>query len=442
MKGKILKKLNQKMPDIIKMAFNKKIRKRVIKNEAFIKSYCNIKEFEKRDLNQQKKIHFDKTKSMLIYAYENTVYYKEVFDKINFNPYKFNEMDEIKKIPPLTKDIILCNFSKLISKEKIDHYVSYTGGSTGKPLKVLLDTNSIYIEKAFIYSYWSKFGYDFNKSKIVTFRGLEFKNKIFKYNPIDNQIILSPFDLNEKNIFNYVKIIEKYNPDFMHGYPSAIYNFCGLINKSNIKLKINLKSVCFASENIDDEQRGYIEKTLRCTSNIFYGHTERAIFAEYINNSYKFNDLYTHIDLLETEEENVYEILCTGLINKKMPLINYVTDDRVVKENDKVYIYGHWNNEVLIGKNNEKISMSSIRCHNFRDNVFKKIKMYQFEQFEIGKLYFNIVEDEKLNDIDKDEIIKILNIKLKNIFDIELRILEDIELTARGKYKNIKQHIQ
>ncbi|QAS62028.1 hypothetical protein [Clostridium septicum] len=101
---------------------------------------------------------------------------------------------------------MLDNFDSLVSTEEIDNYVAYTGGSTGKPLKILLDTNSIYKEKAFVYNYWSKFGYDYNSSRIVTLRGLEFNNKIYKYNPIDNQIILNPFTLNEGNIEEYVKL--------------------------------------------------------------------------------------------------------------------------------------------------------------------------------------------------------------------------------------------
>ncbi|QAS62027.1 hypothetical protein [Clostridium septicum] len=65
--------------------------------------------------------------------------------------------------------------------------------------------------------------------------------------------------------------------------------------------------------------------------------------------------------------------------------------------------------------------MASINFHN---KVFDKIKLYQFEQFELGKLYINIVEDEKLDDVDKSKIINIMNTKLKNIMDIEIRIVK------------------
>ena len=438
MKGKILKKLNEKTPDFLKKILSKSIRKKVIENSVFIKTLEEITDFEQLDESSKEKIHLEKLKNVLIYAYENTKYYNKVFDEIKFNPYELKDVNEIKRIPTIDKQFVLDNFEDLISREEIDYYLAYTGGSTGKPLKLLLDTDSIYKEKAFVYNYWNKFGYDYKNSRIITLRGLEFNGKIYKYNPIDNQIVLNPFILNENNVEDYIKIINKFKPEFIHGYASAIYNLCRILNKKSLKLNVKIKSVCFVSENVDNGEREYIEKTLNCKSNIFYGHSERIVFAEYEDSTYKFNSLYTHVDLLECDEENVYNIACTGLINKKMPLINYIPDDKVIISDGNINIYGHWDKEMLVGKNNELVSMASINFHN---EVFRKIKLYQFEQFKNGEVFLNIVEDEILTEEDKAEIINTINKKLKNVIDIKLKIVANIPLTNRGKYKKILQHI-
>ncbi|MDK0686284.1 hypothetical protein P5F08_09470 [Clostridium perfringens] len=439
MKGNLLKKLNENTPECIKKILSKAIRLKVINNNVFKNQFNEIKIFEQKSNNEKDEIHFRKVKETLIYAYENTDYYKELFDKINFNPYCVKHVNDIRKIPTINKKEVMDNFNKFISREDIDYYIAYTGGSTGKPLKILLDTESIYKEKAFVYNYWSKFGYDFRKSKIITLRGLEFKEKIYKYNPIDNQIILNPFKLNKNNIEEYVNIIEKFNPDIIHGYASAIYNLCRILNSKNLKLNINIKTVCFVSENVNEFEKEYIEKTLNCKSNIFYGHSERIVFAEFLNDSYKFNDLYTHVELIKTEKKDIYSIACTGLISRKMPLINYVPDDYIIYKDNKINIYGHWDKELLIGVNEEKVSMASINFHN---EVFEKIKCYQFEQFEKGKVYLNIVEDNELTELDKKYIKSSLQNKLKNIIDIELNIVDQIPLTKRGKYKKVIQHIE
>lgn len=44
----------------------------------------------------------------------------------------------------------------------------------------------------------------------------------------------------------------------------------------------------------------------------YYGHTERACFAEIYDSGCIFNDFYGYTELLPTEIENEYKIVCTG----------------------------------------------------------------------------------------------------------------------------------
>lgn len=437
-KGNILKKLNSGTPDIIKKVFSKYIRRKVILNKYFLNKveeldkYAHLSEVEKQELSMKN------LKEILIYSYEKVPYYKNIFDKHGLNPYKFSDIEEMKDLPLLSKNKIIENFHDLKSREEINCYVASTGGSTGKPLKILLDTKSIYEEKAFVYNYWSKLGYNYKTSKIITLRGVEFGDKLYKVNPIDNQIILSPFKLNKDTLHKYIKIINSFKPEYVHGYPSAIYNLCKLINNENIKLKVKIRGVFFVSENLDEAEKKYIEETLDCKSLIFYGHSERAVFAEKYEDGYKFNSLYGVVEFIPEKEENHFSIVCTGFINRKMPLIRYKLDDIAIVENGKIHIVGHWDKEMLIGKNDERISMASI---NFHSNIFEKIKMYQFEQYNKGEVTLKIVEDDRLTDKDKQLMKASLALKLKGVINFNIEIVDKIELTNRGKLKKIIQHI-
>lgn len=438
MKGKLVKRINDNMPSLLKKALMKPIRYKVINNNNFKLMIDEIDSFKVLTNKEKDEIHFDKLKKTLIYAYEHTAFYKEFFDNNKFNPYEFSDYNEFKRLPYIDKKIVIDNFEKLVSDEKVDYYEAFTGGSSGKPLKILLDTDLAFKERAFIYKYWENIGYDYKKSKLLTLRGVEFGNKLYKYNAVDNQIMLNPFKLNNDNILSYVKVIDKFSPEFIHGYPSAIYNMCKILKRNNLKLKKSIKGVFFVSENVEKYEKDFIEEFFNCKSMIFYGHSERAVFAEMFDDSYSFNNLYCDVDLKYDEEENVYKIITTGLLNKKMPLIRYMPDDKVIVNNDKVMIYGHWDKELLIGKNGEKISIASINFHN---NIFNKIKLYQFEQFEKGKVVINIVEDEKLTKSDFKLISDELNKKVKDILEYEFNIVNEISFTNRGKFKKIIQHI-
>ena len=85
MKGKLLKKLNDISPEWIKLLGNKIIRAKVIKNTTFKNTINEIKNFEFKSEEEKEKIHFEKVKDIIIYAYENTDYYKKIFDDIGIH---------------------------------------------------------------------------------------------------------------------------------------------------------------------------------------------------------------------------------------------------------------------------------------------------------------------------------------------------------------------
>ncbi|WP_343003418.1 hypothetical protein [Clostridium sp. 2218st1_F5_2218SCRN_220325] len=437
MGANILKRLNENTPDSIKYIFNRVIRNKLINNKLFTKQYLELDTYKELSVNERRNIQLKKLKDHLCYAYENTSYYKKLFDEIGFNPYLFKNEEELNKIPLLTKKDIISNYEDFISKENINYYISSTGGSTGKPLRIYLEKDSIYKEKAFIYNHWSKLGYDYKESKIATFRGVDFKGRIKKYNPLYNEIILNPMKLNEKNIDMYVREINNFKCQYIHGYPSAIYNFCKIISKNNIKLDISIQGVFFISENVYNEQRDFIEKILKCKTLSFYGHSERLVFAEEKNRYYKFNDLYGYTEIIDID--NVNRIVCTGFLNKKMPLIRYLTDDAVEEIDGSYKILGHRNKNVLIGRNDEEISMATMEFHS---NVFERVKSYQFEQYEKGKLLFNIVPENILDDCDIENIQKELNKKLNGIIEYKINIVDKVKVTSRGKFDILIQQIK
>ena len=433
----LLKKINERLPDSIKMVAAPLIRSGLIKNSAFIEQYRVLEAAESFNEHELDELQFNQLKTTLIHAYEHTSYYCNLFKQVNFNPYQFETAKELRRIPLLTKKLILSNFEALQADDVLDFYVGETGGSTGKPLRVLLDRSSIYKEKAFIYHFWSHYGYDYETSRIATFRGVDFGGRISKINPLYNEVILNPFALSEINITEYVQKIERFGAEFIHGYPSAISNFCRLLNKRRIELN-KIKAVFLISESCSEAQKAIIERTLACPAVAFYGHTERAVFAEQCGTDilYKFNPLYGYTEFVEREEGN---IVCTGFLNSKFPLIRYALDDKAIDIGNRTYwIEGHHSSAYLYGRNGEQITQTAI---NFHDNTFAQVESYQFYQDKKGYAECRVTSEISLYESDLERIKRQLEEKTGASLIWRVTQVPQLELTNRGKFKMIIQKV-
>ncbi|MCL2717289.1 MAG: hypothetical protein FWE14_00700 [Lachnospiraceae bacterium] len=427
MKSAILKKLNTALPDSVKRLLGPVIRRKLYNNHVFQEQLVQ---------NQMAgEPQFFKLKNILFHAYVSTKYYRKLFDDCGFDVHTFSDIEEMKKIPLLKRADIIENFADLQADNVTDFYQSATGGSSGASLKILLDKDSIYRERAFIYSFWAQAGYDYKTSKMASFRGgIDFKGKIHKYNPLYNEIQLNPCLINNDTFNKYLAVIDKFNPQFIHGLPSAIYSFCKHAAGANTNLKNKYKAVFFISENVYDYQRELIEKILGCKSYAYYGHTERAVFAEQTETGYRFNDNYCYV---EFGGEDNSTIITTGFINRKMPLIRYELDDSVsqISNTDSYRITGH-RDGILYGKNGEIISAASLYIH---DSTMEKVANQQFIQETAGKMKMLICPVNELTENDRKAVEEYYQAKLGTSIDIEVEITKDMIFTSRGKMPLIIQ---
>jgi len=428
----LLKKLNEVTPSWLKRPFAPIIRKQLIGNKVFLSQYSELLEVDKLNEECIIKIQTNRLKGILVYAYENSKYYRRVMNEKGIDPYHEDAFIALKKMPLLTKEMLKSNLSEITSDAISDFYEVTTGGTTGEPTKVYMAKEAIYKEWAFIYHYWSKYGYDYKNSRLATFRGVKMGNKISEVNPLYSEIRMNVFLMNKDNIKKYHRDITRYKATYIYGYPSAIYNFCRLCKEACIDIHGKFRGALLISENLYSFQEKYIQDVIGSPVVIFYGHSERAVFAERTNEFYHFNPLYGYIEIGKNNEP-----IATGFINKKTPLLRYLVDDRVEKGVNGFYINGHWDDDTLIGRNNERISMAALNMH---DSTFKNVITYQFMQDEIGKCLLYVTSDKLLSDDELLAISKSVNKKFRNVIKCTVLQRDKIQLTNRGKYKMLIQN--
>ncbi|RHF70332.1 hypothetical protein DW663_10885 [Fusobacterium mortiferum] len=363
----------------------------------------------------------------------------------SLNNLGIKDIDNLKKIELIDSEYLRRNLDTLINL-KVRGYYTSTGGTTGIPLKLYLSDQSYYKDIAHVIWGWNKLGYQKGDKKL-TLRGAasSLKDKLYKYNPIYNELQINVFKMDKYNIDEIIREIEKFNPRFGHGYPSSFFRLATLLE--NKKINIKLKGISLTSENLYEEQRKVIEKVFDCKARGFWGHTERlGIAIEKVNerNIYEIPLTYGLIEIIkengiEAEEGEEGEIVCTGFINKGMKLIRYKTGDyATVHKKEKGIVIeirnliGKRGKEYLYTKNGQKISTASLTLHSKAQYEFKYIQLLQNE---VEKVNVNVVLwDNK--DVSKD--IRALKEEFESkVQDIDFKINivneKEIKITHRGK---------
>lgn len=432
----LLKKLNTVLPDSVKIAFGPIIRRKLINGEVFQRQYRELKEADALPAAAIEARQLEKLRAVLIHAYEHTPYYKKLFDEVGFDTYAFREAGELKRIPPLTKELIFSHFDELQADDITDFYFATTGGSTGTPMKINLERDSIYQEKAFIYHFWEKLGYDYRRSRLASFRGTDFHGKNFRANPLYNEIQVNPCNINASTVKLYYQKLERFGAEFLHGFPSAIYSYCKFAKEAGLPVHGKYKAAFFISENVYDFQRAFIEETLGCPTAAFFGHSERAVFAEQLNwGSYSFQPLYGFSELSEGDHG---AILCTGFLNQKMPLIRYELDDTAEKRPDGWAITGH-RDGFLYGAQGEIISAAALEVHS---TILDKIANYQFLQQKKGEVEVLYIPFQPLSSEEETALRELFQTKVGQAVAVQVRAVEEMVLTGRSKFRLILQQVE
>lgn len=431
MKFDIVKKIYEKIPMKVKYLLLP-VFERVIADNSIFKKICSeLKQSDRMSEVEKEQIQLQKLKETLIYAKKYVPYYKKLFEQKKFEPEKMNSFDDMQKIPVLTKKDIFDAGEEIYSIEEIPFYTAYTGGSSGKALKCLLDKDSYYKERAFLSHFLEPLGYNPRKSKSITFMGHN-KGEKYYFSPIKGDITISPFRLfKEDEIEGIFKLFIEYRPDFINGYASAIVYFAKQCER--YEKNFHLKGCVFTSENWNEEDAQLVARVFKCKVVSTYGHTERAVFGYIEDGKCIFDRFYGYTELISTDVADEFQIVCTGFISHKMPLIRYVTDDVIQIQEDGSYkLIGHRKSEVkLIGKNGAPIFKGALTIHMAET---QKIKAYQYVQKEIGKAELHIAQDNILTKKELESIQKYIDIRCEGLLDVEIKIVPEIKRTPRGKY--------
>lgn len=288
-----------------------------------------IDNFNKLNLSNRENYIFERMNKIVNHAYEKVDFYRDHYDENNFHPSHLKNFDDIKLIPTISKNLLQSIPLEKRIDNRVSGYLENTGGSSGKPLEFMIQPNSVGHEWAHMHEIWSNLGYRYSDLRIV-FSGRSENDQPIFYDSSRHQYNVNIYSGWHKVVEKMQKIFPKQMPKYLHGYPSAIFDFILWLHDTRHPYLKNLKSVegiFLGSEFPDFSKRKKVEKILSCKTISWYGHTERTILAYEKYKNYEYVPFQTYGYTESIECDNDQYLVGTSYYNFLHPMIRYNSDD-------------------------------------------------------------------------------------------------------------------
>lgn len=385
-------------------------------------------------------------------AYENTKYYKRVFDDININPREIENFDFLPKLPILTKDMLRENPEDFVNSAREIVYTAKTGGTTGAPLVTPFDAESTQWAFAFLARFFEQSGVRYGDRNLhMTGQQvvpLSEKKKFWRTDMLGHSLYLSIHHLSPKTFSSYWKKITKFKPKYIFGYTSFIYDLAKYVNDNNKSGQLKLQGAFPSSEMLTPEMRTEMEKAFDCNVYDHYGSTEGIpLITECKEGNYHVAEESGIIEFLNSEGKPAKpgesaEMFMTSIRQLSRPILRYKIGDTAVFSDESCRCGLKWLvvkeltgriSEWVILKDGRKISQFSHQVFKVSSNVAaSQIIQHDYDRFEIlivkGAEYR--ITDEK---IIQKRIIELVG----NVQDISFKYVDEIPKTSGGKKPSI-----
>ncbi|MBS3748745.1 MAG: phenylacetate--CoA ligase family protein [Candidatus Thermoplasmatota archaeon] len=425
------------------------------------KALLDPNRIKKKSVEQIQQYKNKAFRKMVSYAYSVPVYHQK-YKKAGIHPNDIKTIEDIKKLPFISKDELKHNFGKNILPKNYNQSNAYaycTGGTTGKPLCLYTDFYTV-VSSALI---------PLRELRLLNIptKNLRFVH-IGNFNP--NRIDLLSQQLFEKylgflhitkNQLNLdvsmplkdiIKKMDQYNPDIIMTYP-ATFQHLSYLKRNGHGKNIKPKLCWTGGAMLDEYTRTSVQDAFDCPLLNIYPSVEASadIGFECYDGTWHVHDDFFHLEAIDEQEKLVEtgkrgHIVLTRLWGRGTPIIRYTgMDDWVTLTEPLTDSCGLTTTTIKGGVEGRK--RANIILPN--GNVFPpgafcfitpvltklqtfKVKQYQIIQQDLHHIDILLVIDEKLRNTGapvekiKSEIKKIYEKKVGGEVEITIKEVDEI----------------
>lgn len=376
-------------------------------------------------------------------------YYKKIYNNLKIT----SITDLSTKIGFIDKDIVMNNWEdfQLPGEYKNKIVSGFTGGTSGKPLKLTLPKKRFISELATMYTMWKNIGWHGQTRAVIRNLHLS-ENQVFKVNLLKKEVIFDGFRNSKEYYYQIFHILKRYNIHFIHAYPSSAYQFSIFLKKEKLDVSFIRGFLC-GSEALLPEQKELIQNQLGIKIYHWYGHSEKLVLGGYCkhNQIIHIEPTYGYFELINENGEQINEIgkvgeiVGTTLNNPYMPFIRYRTGDYAEYAGDYCpecnrhlpllkNLQGRWDRNKIFLKDGSFITTTALNLHS---DLLSSIDGIQYIQNDIGKLVVLIIKNNNFSESDYQALINHYKTALGRSNELEIKFVESLQKLPNGKFVNL-----
>ena len=277
---------------------------------------------------------------LLSAAYRRVPYYRKLFDEIGFGPDRVTSIEDLARLPFLTKQNIRSHLDEL--KGKGARLVrSNTGGSSGEPLVFFMGRERVSHDVAAKWRATRWWGVDIGDPEIVLWGSpieLGAQDRIRGWRDrLLRTRLLSAFEMSPEGLDDYVEAIARVRPRMLFGYPSALALVAERARSRGRSMsRLGIQVAFVTAERLYDHQRDLIEGTFGCRTANGYGGRDAGFVAHecpvggmHVTTEDVVVEIVDRDGNTQTPGE-VGEVVVTHLATQDFPFIRYRTGDVAV----------------------------------------------------------------------------------------------------------------
>lgn len=338
----------------------------------------------------------------------------------------------------------------------------FTGGSTAHPMRFFLEKGVTRSKEHAYIAAWNRMAGLDDRGWILNLRGRSVagrpgNGRIWMVEPIRRHLILSSDHLEARYMPDYIRVLRRYRPRFVQAFPSAIVPLARwLLRHPEPAVTSAVRAIQLSSENVLEFQLDLLRSVFDCPILVQYGHSERVLMATTTGNDsrYVFWPLYGQPELVDAAGEPITqpgvlgELVGTSFDNRAMPFIRYRTGDMAMWSADPhpdlpgrrvcERIEGRLQ-EFVVCRDHRLVSITTLGAAHFE--VLADAEAIQYEQSEPGRLTLNLQLAGALQAEQAAGIARAIARKTQGGCEVEVRRVDRIERTERGKMRMLIQHL-